>query len=141
MNEYTIDTIREGDTALFTRVMDEAFFAKFGEISGDDNPLHTDPLYAKSHGFPDRVMYGMCTASLYSSLAGVYLPGKNCLLLECDAKFVKPVYAGDTLTVTGTVQEVDLRAKRVVIKADIRNGAGEKVSRAKIVTGFLEESS
>lgn len=141
MNEYTIDTIREGDTAQFTRVMDEAFFAKFGEISGDDNPLHTDPLYAKSHGFPDRVMYGMCTASLYSTLAGVYLPGKNCLLLECDAKFVKPVYAGDTLTVTGIVQDIDRRANRISIKAAIRNQNDEKVSRAKIVAGFLQETA
>ena len=77
MNQYTIDTVKIGDTAQFTRTMDAAFFAQFESISGDNNPLHTDPAFAKAHGFPDRVLYGMCTASLYSTLAGVYRPGKN----------------------------------------------------------------
>lgn len=140
MNTYTIDTIRTGDTASFTRTVDEAWFAQFLSISGDDNPLHTEASYAQAQGFRDRVLYGMCTAALYSTLCGVYLPGKYCLLERCDAKFVKPVFAGDVLTVTGTVTEVDTRFRRVEIKADIRNDRGEKVSRAKITAGFLDES-
>ena len=139
MNTYTIDTIQPGDTASFTRTVDEAWFAQFLAISGDDNPLHTDPDFAGARGFRGRVLYGMCTAALYSTLAGVYLPGKYCLLERCDAKFVKPVFAGDVLTVTGTVTEVDTRFGRIEIRADIRNGNGDKVSRAKLTAGFLDE--
>lgn len=140
MNTYTIDTIQTGDSASFTRTVDEAWFSQFCAISGDDNPLHTDVSFATAQGFGDRVLYGMCTAALYSTLAGVYLPGKYCLLERCDAKFVKPVFAGDVLTVTGTVTEVDTRFRRIEIRADIRNGNGDKVSRAKITAGFLDES-
>ena len=138
MNTYTIDTITTGTTATFTRTVDASFFDNFLAVSGDDNPLHTDEAYAKAQGFQGRVLYGMCTAALYSTLAGVYLPGKYCLLERVDSKFVRPVFAGDVLTVTGTVTEVDTRFKRIEIKADIRNGNGEKVSRAHLTCGILE---
>ena len=138
MNEHTIDTIHPGDTATFTRKADEAWFDLFRQITDDGNPLHTDTAFAHEQGFRDRVLYGMCTASLYSTLAGVYLPGKYCLLEQVDTKFVKPVYADDVLTVTGTVAEVDERFARVLIRAEIHNQHGEKVSRAKITAGFTD---
>ena len=141
MNEYTIDTIREGEKASFTRKADEAWFDLFRQITDDGNPLHTDTQFAREQGFRDRVLYGMCTASLYSTLAGVYLPGKYCLLEQVDSKFVKPVFADDVLTVSGTVTEVDTRFARITIKADIRNQNGEKVSRAKITAGFVDTRS
>ena len=137
MNTYTIDTIKTGDSATFTRKVDEAWFDLFRQITDDGNPLHTEEDYAHTKGFKDRVLYGMCTASLYSTLAGVYLPGKYCILERVDTKFVKPVYAGDVLTVSGTVTEVDERFARIEIKAEIRNQDGGKVSRAKITCGFL----
>ena len=137
MNTYTIDTIKTGDSATFTRKVDEAWFDLFRQITDDGNPLHTEEDYAHAKGFKDRVLYGMCTASLYSTLAGVYLPGKYCILERVDTKFVKPVYAGDVLTVSGTVTEVDERFARIEIKAEIRNQDGGKVSRAKITCGFL----
>lgn len=138
MNEYTIDTIKTGDSATFTRKADEAWFDLFRQITDDGNPLHTEEAFARARGFDGRVLYGMCTASLYSTLAGVYLPGKYCLLEQVDAKFVKPVFANDVLTVSGTVTEVDERFARIMIKADIRNQNGEKVSRAKITAGFTK---
>lgn len=141
MNEYTIDTIHVGDSASFTRKADEAWFDLFRQITDDGNPLHVEENFAHAQGFKDRVLYGMCTASLYSTLAGVYLPGKYCLLERVDAKFVKPVYAGDVLTVSGTVTEVDERFARIEMKAEIRNQDGEKVSRAKITAGFVGEGS
>ena len=141
MNTYTIDTIHVGDTASFTRKADEAWFDLFRQITDDGNPLHTEEAFAREQGFPGRVLYGMCTASLYSTLAGVYLPGTYCLLERVDAKFVKPVFADDVLTVSGTVTEVDERFHRIEIRAEIRNQNGEKVSRAKITAGFVNNRS
>ena len=99
----------------------------------DGNAIHLDSV---GHS----LFYGMCTAALYSRLAGVYLPGKYCLLQECEVSFVKPVFAGEALTVTGTVKEVDERFSRIKLRADIRNAAGEKVSRATLLCGFTKDS-
>ena len=140
MNAYTFTDIKEGMTASFTATVTEEWFDHFLAVSGDDNPLHKDAAFAGERGYKDRVLYGMCTAALYSRLAGVYLPGKYCLLQECDVSFVKPVFAGDVLTVTGTVKEADERFRRIKVRADIRNAAGEKVSRATLLCGFTKDS-
>ena len=140
MNAYTLSDIEEGMTASFTTTVTEEWFDHFLAVSGDDNPLHTDAAFAAECGYEGRVLYGMCTAALYSRLAGAYLPGKYCLLQECEASFVKPVFAGDVLTVTGTVKEVDERFSRIRLRADIRNQKGEKVSRATLLCGFTKDS-
>jgi 3-hydroxybutyryl-CoA dehydratase len=109
----------------------------FEKLSGDVNPLHRDASFAMERGYPGRVVYGMLTASLYSALAGVYLPGKYCLLRSVDSKFLKPVFIGDELTVTGEVAEVHADLGVAAIKAAITNQRGEKVSRAVLQCGFL----
>lgn len=89
-------------------------------------------------GYKDRLVYGMCTASLYSTLVGVYLPGERCLFHRCEVEWPAPVYIGDRLTVTGTVREIDVPFRRIILKAEMRNQNGVKVSRARLVVGIRE---
>jgi 3-hydroxybutyryl-CoA dehydratase len=135
---YTYDELTVGQKAEFDAVITEEMLESFRKISGDINPLHCDETYARSQGHPGRVAYGMLTASLYSTLAGVYLPGKYCLLHEVDSSFNHPVYIGDTLHVTGTIKEKNDTFRFVVIKAVITNQNGEKVSKASIRAGLTD---
>ncbi len=121
--------------ASFTAAVTEEKVRKFLEISGDTNPLHVDDEYAWAKGHPSRVVYGMLTASLYSTLAGVYLPGEHCFLWEVDARFNAPVYIGDELTVTGKVTEVNDRFGFIKVKSQVKNQKGQIVSRAVITAG------
>ena len=135
MNHYTLAEMSVGMEASFTAAVTEEKVRKFLEISGDTNPLHMDDEYARAKGHPSRVVYGMLTASLYSTLAGVYLPGEHCFLWEVDAKFTAPVYIGDELTVAGKVTEVNVRFGFIKVKAQVKNQKGQTVSRAVITTG------
>ena len=135
MNSYLYEEIAVGTAESFEVVVTDGMLELFKKLSGDTNPLHTDRDYAEKKGFSDRVVYGMLTASFYSRLIGVYLPGEHCLFQELEAKFSKPVYPGDKLTVSGTVSEKNDLFKRIVIKAEIRNSDGIKVSSAKIKAG------
>lgn len=83
-------------------------------------------------------MFGMLSASLYSALAGVYLPGKMCLLQGVHADFLAPVFVGDTLTISGKLTEKHDSVRQLVIKATICNQHGKKVGKAKIEAGLLE---
>ena len=83
-------------------------------------------------------MYGMLTYSFYSTLAGVYLPGRNCLLHSVETKLLKPVFVGDFLTVVGRVEEKEELFHQLKIKAEIWNQKGEKVSRAIIKAGVIQ---
>ena len=124
-------------TEQFTVSITQEIQELFTAMTGDINPMHLDQDFAVSEGYRDRLVYGMCTASFYSTLVGVYLPGRYCLFHECDTVFPSPVYIGDILTVTGTVREVDRTFRRIHIKASITNQDGVKVSRAKLTVGVM----
>ncbi|MBR2530994.1 MAG: MaoC family dehydratase [Lachnospiraceae bacterium] len=135
MNDLSYEEIEVGHKESFSVTVTEEMMDKFLAITGDVNPLHNDEDYARSAGHPGRVVYGMLSASLLSTLAGVYLPGKRSLIHEVKIKFAKPVYIGDTLTVEGTVEEKHDVYSLLVLKVTVRNQSGDKVCRAKMQVG------
>ncbi len=135
MNDFSYEEIEVGHKESFSVTVTEEMMDKFLAITGDVNPLHNDEDYARSAGHPGRVVYGMLSASLLSTLAGVYLPGKRSLIYEVKIKFAKPVYIGDTLTVEGTVEEKHDVYSLLVLKVTVRNQSGDKVCRAKMQVG------
>ncbi len=139
MNDYRFEDISQGQTERFTRRITGEMMADFRALTGDENPLHTDAEAARERGFKDRVSYGMLTASMISTLAGMFLPGRNCLLMEVNSKFARPVYAGDELTVTGSVTKIDPIFRTIDVKTAITNDRGEKVYRGSYRAGFFEE--
>jgi 3-hydroxybutyryl-CoA dehydratase len=112
---------------------------KFLDMSGDINPLHIDKKYAMECGFKDRVVYGMLTSSFYSTLVGVYLPGKHCILQGINIKYSSPVYIGDNIVVSGEVSYINTAYKQLEIKAIIKNQNNINVSRATIKVGMIND--
>lgn len=138
MNQYTLADMAPGLTESFTVTVTEEMMAAFEAITGDCSPIHVDADYAKGRGYPGRVVYGMLGASFFSTLAGVYLPGEHCLLHGVECKFAKPIFIGDTLTVTGTVTNVSEAVAEAEIKAVITNQDGKRVTRGVIRAGLAK---
>ena len=138
MNHYRLADLTPGVTESFTVTITEEMMAQFYAITGDNSPIHMDADYAAGRGYPGRAVYGMLGASFLSTLAGVYLPGEHCLLHGVDLKFAKPIFIGDTLTVTGVVDEVNDTFREITIKASIVNQDGKKVTRAVIRAGVAQ---
>lgn len=130
--------MKTGFSEEFSVVVTEAMMSEFEKISGDSNPLHTDVAYAKKRGFRDKVVYGMLTASFYSTLVGMYLPGKNAILQGMDISFNNPVFPGDRLTVKGEVSYINEAYRMIEISAYIKSDGDKKVSKAKIKVGLYE---
>ena len=138
MNHYTLADMTPGLTESFTVTVTEEMMAAFEALTGDCSPIHVDADYAKGRGYPGRVVYGMLGASFFSTLAGVYLPGEHCLLHGVECKFARPVFIGDTLTVSGTVTDVSEAVAEAQIKAVITNQDGKKVTRGVIRAGLAK---
>ena len=132
MNTYTFDEISIGQKESFTVTVTEAERDKFRDITGDINPLHNDPEYAKSKGYEKCVAFGMLSASYLSTLAGVYLPGKYSLIQKTEVNFRKPVYVGDTLTIIGEVCDKSETFNVIDVKVEIRNQDGVKVVKGRM---------
>ena len=139
MNEYKFNEIGVGLEHSFQVSVNHDMLAAFLKMSGDTNPLHTNAQYAKDNGFVDKVVYGLLTSSFYSTLVGVYLPGKYCILHGLDIQFIKPVYVGDELVVIGGVSYINEAYKQLTIKALITNQNAIKVSKAVIKVGLIDE--
>ena len=67
-----------------------------------------------------------------------YLPGEHCLLHGVECKFAKPIFIGDTLTITGTVVNVSEAVAEAEIKAVITNQDGKRVTRGIIKAGLAK---
>jgi acyl dehydratase len=75
--------------------------ALFYRLSGDHNPLHSDPKFAAMAGFPKPILHGLCTygftgRALLHTLCG---SDPDCFV-SMAGRFSKPVFPGDALTVS-----------------------------------------
>ena len=129
----TYDEIDIGDTATYTRTVTEADILAFARVSGDINPLHTDPDYAATTQFGERIAHGMLSGAFISACLAMELLGPGTVYLGQTLNFRLPVKIGDTVTVTMEVVEKHERRKRLTIDCTVRN-QDDKV----VVTGTSE---
>ena len=139
MNEYKFSEIYLGLSSSFEVIITQTMIDSFLNISSDVNPLHTDDVYGKKQGFKGRVIHGFLSASFYSTLVGIYLPGKFALLQGIDAQFVSPAYLGDSLLISGNVTHINEAYRQIEIKASIINSSNKKISRAVIKVGLIDD--
>lgn len=140
MNTYMFEDCVLGLKEVFEAEVTEEKMRGFKDISGDINPLHNDEKYALAKGFDGKVVYGLLTASYFSTLVGVWLPGERCLIQEVSYKFMKPVYSGDVLVISGEVIERDERTKQLKLKVRIRRKSDNVlVVRGTMIVGVLED--
>lgn len=135
MNKFKYEDLKIGHKEDFTTQVPKKYQDAFRSFTKDINPLHLDSNFAREKGYKDCVVFGMLTASYYSTLVGVYLPGEKSLIHSVEIKFLKPVYIGDILRVEGVVKEKSDTFKLLIIKATITNQNNVKVSRATMKVG------
>ena len=68
-------------------------------LSGDLNPLHVDPEFARGGGFDRPILHGLCTYGIaIRSMVNGVLGGDVTRFKKFSARFSSPVYTGDELT-------------------------------------------
>ena len=69
-------------------------------LSGDHNPLHSDPSFATAAGFDRPILHGLCTYGFTGrGLIQALCDGDATRLTSMDGRFSSPVFPGETLTV------------------------------------------
>ena len=133
-----IEDFEPGQHASFTKTFTEADMQRFIEITGDVNPLHVDEAFARSTQFGGRVLQGMLTASIFSTMVGMLLPGPGAIYRSQTLRFLRPVRIGETVTAHFVVRSVDRAKHRLEIDAWIENEAGERVIEGVCEAGLLK---
>jgi acyl dehydratase/NAD(P)-dependent dehydrogenase (short-subunit alcohol dehydrogenase family) len=111
-------------TATFQVEVTRADAQAFAALSGDWNPLHTDAAHAARTIYGRPVLHGAFSAGLISRLAGMHLPGADCLLHSMRLRFVAPILPPATLVVSGRLTSEGAGTGRVdATVADATTGA------------------
>src|SRR5262249_27878951 len=106
-----IEDFEPGQHATFRKTFTDEDVRRFIEITGDSNPVHVDDGFAARTPFGRRIIHGMLSASLFSTMVGMLLPGTGAIYRSQTLRFLLPVYVGDTVTAHFIVRSVD-RARR-----------------------------
>ena len=70
-------------------------------LSGDRNPLHSDPSFAKAGGFERPILHGLCTYGFTGRALLHAICGSDPKRFKSmDGRFSRPVMPGDALTVS-----------------------------------------
>ena len=126
MNSYK--KIKIGDKAEITHTISKEDIEKFVELSGDDNKLHTDEVFASKTQYKKPVVHGMLGASFISTIIGTKLPGDGALWYSQNLEFLRPVRIGDKLSIVATVIKKIDRTKAIELQTDIFNQNKQKVT-------------
>ena len=72
--------------------------ATFRKLSGDENPLHFDPDYARRSGFAAPLVYGGLIVAKISGFLGSVFPGSGCVWSRLEIQFRQPLQVGQNAT-------------------------------------------
>jgi 3-hydroxybutyryl-CoA dehydratase len=120
-----LDDLAVGHTTTHSRTITEADVNLFAGLSGDSNPIHMNQQYGEKTIFGGRITHGVISLGLLSA-AMAKLPGLP-IFLSSQAKFVKPVRIGDTITAAAEVMAIDRERGIVTLKNTCTNQRGEVV--------------
>ena len=113
-----IEDMKVGLTRSISKIMGDSEIKSFAEISEDRNPLHLSDEAGQNSIFGRRVAHGMLSASLFSALLGEKLPGHGAIYLSQSLQFIAPVYPGDKVDASVTVEKINLSKKHVTLKCE-----------------------
>lgn len=117
--------MRIGQKALICRRLKQEDFNRFALLSGDNNPIHTDPSFAAQTRFGKPVAHGAFLFGLISSVLGTQLPGPGTVILYQELMFPTPTYAGEEITVQVEVIGIDAEKGRTELSTLVLRPNGE----------------
>lgn len=90
---------------------------EFARTSGDNNPIHSDPVYAATTIFKKPIMHGMIGAGAISSIIGTKMVGS--IYMSQNLSFRRPMYVDNTYEAVVTVKEINEEKHIATLTTDI----------------------
>lgn len=128
IGNFTYEEITIGQTASYTKDVQERDIQLFAAVSGDVNPVHLDAEFAAGTVFKQRIAHGMLTGAVISAALAMELPGPGTIYLSQSLRFRLPVTIGDSVTVNLEVTDKQDRKRVVTLSCKAYNRAGKLVA-------------
>ena len=129
----TINELKIGDVAEFSKTVSESDIYLYAGVTGDFNPAHINEDYAKKTFFKTRIAHGMLSAGFISTVIGNKLPGTGTIYVTQNLSFLAPVRIGDTITANVEVIDIMHEKNRARLKTTCFNQEGTQVLNGEAV--------
>lgn len=103
--------------------------ALYAAASGDHNPLHLDPAFARQAGFERPVVHGMLTMALAGRLLTQHFGAGSVRSLQ--TRFAGVALVNDVIELTATLEKVDGGMAHYVLR-------GQTAAGHEVVTGSAQ---
>ena len=116
-------TLYVGQAATSSRILTQYDFNRFAALSGDDNPIHVDPIFSARTQFGRTVCHGMLLYTLICGALDQHFPGAR--QIEQDLMFPTPTFEGEQVTVRLEVVDVQPTQHTAHMKTTITRPNGD----------------
>ncbi len=99
--------------------VDQSMINAYADASGDINPLHIDPDFAKTTFFGRTIAHGLLTLAFVSRVLSAWNWQGWAYGGDLNVSFLGPVYPGDTVRVSGEIDSIEKREDAVYARCQI----------------------
>lgn len=110
--------------------LDQAAIAAYADASGDHNPIHLDPEYARRAGLPSTIAHGLLTLGV-ACAAVEEATSATSFVSRVACRFSAPVPSGSQLSCSGRVQTADQSGCLIELSAVTDEGE-RAITRARV---------
>ncbi len=127
-----------GQSVKFAKTVSESDVYLFAGISGDLSDVHCNEEYMQKSAFGRRIAHGVLSMGFMSTASTLmftpYIKKYVSLTAVSQGyervRFLNPVFFGDTVTVTYTIEKLDPDNNRAFSKVEVANQRNELVAAA-----------
>ncbi len=140
--------VRAGDSVSFAKTVGESDVYLFAGITGDLSVNHVNEHYMARSKFGRRIAQGALLIGFMSTCSTMMIDrcqgtagNETPVSLGYDrVRFLRPVFIGDTVTLTYTVMEVDAAKRQSLADIEVLNQAGDLVAVARHILRWVEDA-
>ncbi len=143
MSEFHVQI---GDQATFSKTVGETDIYLFAGITGDFSGNHVNEEYMKRSAYGRRIAHGALLVGFMSTTSSLMIAeveregiDETPVSLGYDrVRFIKPVFIGDTVTVTYTISALEPDKRRSRSKIEVVNQDGVTVAVAEHIMAWVK---
>lgn len=123
---------------VLRRDVTQSMIDDYARASGDFNPIHVDPDFARAGPFGRTIAHGLMTLAFVAQMLNAWSHGAFDETGEIEIAFVGPVFSGDAVEVSGVVEEIARRDGALVARVRLACRVGERAILAGIAIQAIE---
>ena len=129
-----------GDSVTFSKTVGESDVYLFAGITGDFSPNHVNKEIMGKMPYKERIAHGVLSIGFASTTSTLMIEKAKATAVSVGydrIRFIKPIFIGDTVTVTYTITEIDEENLKTRADIEVTNHHGEVCTVAQHILKFL----